>query len=884
VLGLQAGAYNSSMRVEREAATAPTSLATAADAPDVLRRAGFEAYLLDQVQAAVIAADLGGTVTHWNRHAEILFGWSKDEAVGRMSTQLLVPEDVLGTGAELTRLARGGRAWEGEAPVRRRDGGTVLCYVTDSPIRDAAGNVVGAVSVAVDITERKRQERLLVARTTATGVLSQASSLEEAAPQLLRAVCENTGWRFGAMWRTDPPEGAITCVAVWPESDEGEFGRSTRHLTLGLGEGLPGRVWASGAPLWIPDIAADDNFPRARVAAQQGLHAACGFPIALGVDLLGVIEFFSQEILEPDGPLLQTIGVIGSQIGQFMERKQAQDELTQSRDQLEAIFQSVTEGITVQDPSGRVIFANEAAARISGYPSAQAMRDTPVHELLTRFEIMDEEGQPFPLERLPGRLALEGQAGPEVVLCFRNRESGEVRWSSVRASPVPDDRGEPRFAVNIFRDVTERKRARDLERFLGEATALLAGSLHYRQTLQRLAGLAVPELADWCSVEMLEEDGSSSQLAVAPVYPAKGRWARELGKRYPADPASGVGVHEVIRTGRSKLYTEIGDEVLAGAAVDQEHLVLLRALGMRSAMSVPLSARGGTLGAITFISAESGRVYTQTDLAAAEELGRRAGMAVDNARLYEEKSRVAQALQRSLLPPQLPEIRGVELGKTYLAAGRGNQVGGDFYDVFDLGDRTWALVVGDVCGKGPDAAAVTGLARHTIRAAAMQERKPSRILSSLNDAVLQQRSDHIFCTVALARLRPNEHGARLTICCGGHPLPLILRAAGTVETAGKPGTLLGIFPETELWDRAVDLSPGDAIVFYTDGVVEEHGEGDELFGRERLIALLGECAGRSAAGIAESIERAVLSFRPEAPRDDMAILVARVRPPDEAGR
>ena len=255
----------------------------------------------------------------------------------------------------------------------------------------------------------------------------------------------------------------------------------------------------------------------------------------------------------------------------------------------------------------------------------------------------------------------------------------------------------------------------------------------------------------------------------------------------------------------------------------------------------------------------------------------RAALAVDNARLYQQQLHAARALQRSLLPPTAPEIPGVEVASRYRAVGEGAEVGGDFYDVFETSDGAWAVVIGDVCGKGPEAAAVTGLARHTIRATAMHEDRPSVVLDQLNRAMLMQVADGRFCTVCYARLRLSEAGARLTICSAGHPLPLVLRADGSVETAGKPGRLLGVFPETKLSDHAVDLHPGDSMILYTDGVTEQAREGVQ-FGVERLEAVLESSAGGDADGIADAIERSVVTFGQVEVRDDVALLVLRIPP------
>ncbi|HEX2266598.1 MAG TPA: PP2C family protein-serine/threonine phosphatase, partial [Actinomycetota bacterium] len=287
-------------------------------------------------------------------------------------------------------------------------------------------------------------------------------------------------------------------------------------------------------------------------------------------------------------------------------------------------------------------------------------------------------------------------------------------------------------------------------------------------------------------------------------------------------------------------------------------------------------------GAITFVTGESARRYDDAHLELAEALARRAATAIENARLFEERSYVARTLQQSLLPPKLPSVPGVELSSLYKPAGEAFEVGGDFYDVFPSRGSTWAVVIGDVCGKGPDAASVTGLARHTIRAAAVEESKPSRILQALNDAVHQQRTDNTFCTVAYVRVKPAAEGVALDVCCAGHPLPMILRADGAVEAVGAEGTLLGIFPDPELTDRRGSLRPGDALVLYTDGVTDQPGPEGRV-GRKGLEEALSSAVGEDAASIAASIERAVTNGDGQTLQDDVALLVLRVLPPDSRG-
>jgi integral membrane sensor domain MASE1 len=252
-----------------------------------------------------------------------------------------------------------------------------------------------------------------------------------------------------------------------------------------------------------------------------------------------------------------------------------------------------------------------------------------------------------------------------------------------------------------------------------------------------------------------------------------------------------------------------------------------------------------------------------------------AAVITERKRAEEDVEYIAGALQESLLPSHLPVIPGIETAVDFRASGKRHLVGGDFYDLFEGDDGTWTVVVGDVLGKGATAAATTGLARYTLRAAAVHERRPSRILGLLNDAILRQ-SPNQSCTVVYGQLelKPAD-GVRLTLSVGGHPLPLVLRADGRVEQVGRPGTLLGVLPEPELADSSAELAPGDSLVLYTDGLTEAYAPG-RIVKRAALVAALQSCGGRSASAIASSIQQTVLGAGPAEPRDDIVLLVLRV--------
>ncbi|MDQ3590623.1 MAG: SpoIIE family protein phosphatase [Actinomycetota bacterium] len=479
---------------------------------------------------------------------------------------------------------------------------------------------------------------------------------------------------------------------------------------------------------------------------------------------------------------------------------------------------------------------------------------------------------------------------------------GIERWVAARGQAFFDEAGKAVRFIGTVLDITERKRAEEerdlllvreqLARAEAVATrrrlALLASvgpvlysSLDYEAMLERIARLTVPELADWCLVDILEEDGTVNQLAAAHADRAKEGLLRELLRhRQFEDGASGT-VAQVLRTGRPVLISDAPDRLALEKATGPEHLRVLRSLGGHSLMSVPLLTRGKTLGAMTLVSSNPERHYGEEDLALAEALAYRCALGVENARLYRERSHIARTLQRSLLP-KLPQIRGVEVGVEYLPVGEENEVGGDFYDLIEAGDedgpKGWLTVIGDVCGKGATAAAVTALARYTIRAIAMREDEPSAVLLALNKAMIRQLDDGQFCTVACARLKPaaGAGGFELTVARGGHPAPLLLRADGSVEAVDPPGKVLGVFEDPELGDRTVHLGAGDAAIFYTDGIVEARGPDDSFFGEGRLVDLLRSCAGLGAPAIAEKMRDVVLEYGEGNLSDDLAVLVLRI--------
>ena len=449
----------------------------------------------------------------------------------------------------------------------------------------------------------------------------------------------------------------------------------------------------------------------------------------------------------------------------------------------------------------------------------------------------------------------------------------------------------------------ERARLSELERrrrgrigFLAEASELLASTLDQEKTISLIAQLVVPRLAAWCAVLLADDAGD--------LYPAYVWHADES----LIDPLAGllqmVPPPEADEAGRSwSLAVDV-------AALTDEAVVL----ASDAAWCFPLAARGRSLGMVV-IGRPRGDRPPREALELTEDLARRAALALDNARLYEQQQLTSQALQRSLLPPELPRIPGVDLSVAHKVAGEGNEVGGDFYDVFPAGENRWRFAIGDVCGTGPEAAAVTGLARHALRILAREGHDVVDVMGRLNQLILEEGPRARFITLLHGELTVlggsspgtaeagvlfagDGDGARpavrLRLVSAGHPLPLLLRAkagpaapsrpAGAAgpgpaelpRPAAEPQPLLGVIGDLCFTAQTVDLYPGDILLSVTDGITERRDAAGLLLDDEDGLAhVLARCGGLNAGAVAARIQRAAEDFGVGPRTDDMALLVLR---------
>ena len=562
---------------------------------------------------------------------------------------------------------------------------------------------------------------------------------------------------------------------------------------------------------------------------------------------------------------------VGCVVFEVTERREAERALREQTVRYESLLRALSEvgeGMLVLEDD-RLVYANPAFLAMSGYSTEE------LQALPSMFDLVEEAEREDARRR--AQLRLEGVSDPGYQLTLRHRDGHRV---PLEIAGVPLELGGRTQMVIVGRDVTARARAQAerewlLERaaFLAEASASFDAVLDQERILEALARLAVRDLADTCVILLGASAATIRRVTCVAREPADEEKLHELVEHYPFADRRSHPLLDVLATGQSRLLAHPGGPDLP--ALDERHRELLEHFTLQSTVLVPLRARGRTVGVMALGFAE---VVGADHQALFDDLAQRAALSIDNARLYEERASVARTLQRSLLPPVLPDVPGIELAARYVAAGEGNEVGGDFYDCFRTGDGEWAVVIGDVCGKGAEAAAVTALARYTLRASAtLHSDNPRVVLQDLNDAIRREAAHNRFCTVLYVSLQ--LHGDRVTGCvaAGGHPLPLILRSDGRVETVGLPGTLLGILPDPEIRPQQLTLRPGDSLILYTDGVIEASPV-DHRFGPEQLARVVSECHGRAPVATARHIEDAVLEVQGGTVRDDVAVVVLRVSP------
>jgi PAS domain S-box-containing protein len=680
----------------------------------------------------------------------------------------------------------------------------------------------------------------------------------------------------------------------------------SERLTFARGVGLPGRVWSAAELRWVDSIGEDADFPRAGVAAEAGLHSAAAVPVVGANGVIGVIELLSRTVRPPDPEQGQTLSTAGRQLAHYVARVRAEERLRESEERASTILEAALDCVITMDHHGAVVDFNPAAEATFGYARDDAV-GRPLVDLivpphlrakhlagLRRYlatrepEIMNRrleldgwraDGTSFPVELTVTRV---GRSEPPLFAGFLRditaRRQAEAERRRLVKEAVASRASEEAARVRAEFAQHEAESERGRLAFLADIGMRMASSMDYTTTLEQVARAAVPAIADVCVVTVLEPDGRPQPLAIVHADPQRERLAREMVRLGSAVSASLPGVAEVMRTGEHELLSDVTDDLLVGSAHDEQHLRFLRAMGVRSSLSVPMKASGRILGVVALGLADPARRFGSDDVVVATALAARAGLHIDNARLYTERSRIAETLQQSLMPAELPAIPGLEVAAHYRAAGDQNEVGGDFYDVFGSEPGVWTAVIGDVSGKGAEAAALTALTRHTLYAAALRDSSPARNLAFLDEAMRRRaHGTGSFSTVVYARVCPGAESTAVTLASGGHPPALILCADGRVERVETTGTLVGVLEQARFEERELRLRPGEMLLLYTDGAIELR-RSDLTFGERELERVLCEQAGRSAAQVVDAVAGRIDELQDGSPRDDVALLGLRMVP------
>ncbi|HEY6730254.1 MAG TPA: SpoIIE family protein phosphatase [Solirubrobacterales bacterium] len=709
-----------------------------------------------------------------------------------------------------------------------------------------------------------RSQRELAAR------LIEGESLDQVAPRFLEIVANLLRWEAGALWDVVGEEEPLRLVSGWStaELDARPLWRRSRELSFKRGTGLPGDAWKTGQIALAPDYSAyPTSAPRFDVSAELGLEAALAIPVPIGPadEVLAVAEFHTTSFNPQSEELMALLAAFADQLGTFIARRRAEAKSAEAerfRQHLAEVVRGTQDAVLSKDLDGIVTSWNPAAARLYGYSAEEAIGQhisfiiPPDHK--------DEEKVILDQIKRGERL--------ETYETERIRKDDTRIAVSLTISPIRSPMRGLIGASVVARDITAEVRRRRAQEFLVAASRLLDSSLDLTETARTIVSTAVPELAELCLIDFCRADGWLGDSVVAGANPEMASRLEKIRHAQPLDPSGEHPAAQVLRLNQPMIWRDLtAPEVVDKVSQSDEHLQLMQDAGYNSAAVVPLAARGRTIGALSFLHAHADMRYDSGDLEFLAELGERAALALDNARLYQERDRIAKNLQRGLRPPRPAKVSGLEVSVVFEAAGEGIEVGGDLYDVLPSADGCW-LLVGDVAGKGSTAAGVSVAVRHSVRGLTREIAEPDEVLRRVNELLVGGESLNDFATAMLAHLRREGSDWHLSLASAGHP-PAVLAGEAESEMLGG-GSVLGAWEKAKVERHERTLAAGETLALCTDGWLEA-GPVASHQGPEAFAEMTQALSGLELDELTERLRADAVGRSSGKLRDDLVVLAVR---------
>lgn len=717
---------------------------------------------------------------------------------------------------------------------------------------------------ALELRRYLKSQRQLAAR------LIEGNSLDQVAPRFLEIIADLLRWEAGALWEVVGEEEPLRLVAGWSrhELDARPLWRRSRELDFERGIGLPGSAWESGEIALAPNYREYQTpVPRYDVTAELGLEAALAIPVPIGSpeNVLAVAEFHTTSFEAQSEELMALLAAFADQLGTFIARRRAEAKSAEAerfRQHLAEVVRGTQDAVLSKDLEGVVTTWNPAATRLYGYSAEEAIG----RHISFIVPADHEDEEKVILDRVKRGERLDTYETERI------RADGTRVAVSLTVSPIRSPMRGLIGASVVARDITAEVRRRRAQEFLVAASRLLDSSLDPMETARTIVSTAVPELAEICLIDFHRPDGWFGDSVVAGTNPEMAARLEKIRRERPLDPAGEHPVAQVLRLNQPMIWRDLkAPEVVDKVSQSPEHLQLMQDAGYNSAAVVPLVARGRTLGALSFLHAHGDMRYDQGDLEFLAELGERAALALDNARLYRERDRVAKNLQRGLRPPRPAEVPGLEISVVFEAAGEGIEVGGDLYDVLPTEDGCWILV-GDVAGKGSTAAGVSVAVRHSVRGLVREIAEPEEVLRRVNELLLSGDSLNDFATAMLACLRRDESGWHLVLASAGHPPAALVTETGAEMLGG--GSVLGAWQEANVERHERTLAPTETLTICTDGWLEA-GPVASHQGPESFAEMTQALSGLRLEELTERLRADAVGRSAGSPRDDLVVLAVR---------